>query len=145
MSAADVPDRRRAAWGFIGGLIVRERRGIVLAILSGLSWQGAAILTPVIAAHAIDAVVAGDRSGVYVWAAAAVGIGIVEAAAGAGRHVFAMRNRAHGLAHVRDDLLHQALRLDARFHDRFPPGELMSRSAADAEVVSRVLDASGHT
>ena len=145
MSAAAVPDRRRAAWGFLGGLIVRERRGIALAILSGLSWQGAAILTPVIAAHAIDAVVAGDRSAVYVWAAAAVGIGVVEAAAGAGRHVFAMRNRAHGLAHVRDDLLQQALRLDARFHDRFPPGELMSRSAADAEVVSRVLDASGHT
>jgi ATP-binding cassette, subfamily B, bacterial len=124
---------------------MRERRGIVLAILSGLSWQGAAILTPVIAAHAIDAVVAGDRNGVYVWAAVAVGIGFVEAAAGAGRHVFAMRNRAHGLAHVRDDLLQQALRLDARFHDRFPPGELMSRSASDAEVVSRVLDASGHT
>jgi ATP-binding cassette subfamily B protein len=140
-----VPDRRRAAWGFIGGLVVRERRGIVLAILSGLSWQGAAILTPVIAAHAIDAVLAGDRDGVYLWAGAAVGIGIVEAAAGAGRHVFAMRNRARGLAHVRDDLLDQALRLDARFHDRFPPGELMSRSSSDAEVVSRVLDASGHT
>jgi ATP-binding cassette subfamily B protein len=124
---------------------MRERRGIALAILSGLSWQGAAILTPVIAAHAIDAVLAGDRDGVYVWAGAAVGIGIVEAAAGAGRHVFAMRNRARGLAHVRDDLLDQALRLDARFHDRFPPGELMSRSSSDAEVVSRVLDASGHT
>ena len=145
MSAAAVPDRRRAAWSFLGGLIVRERRGIVLAILSGLSWQGAAILTPVIAAQAIDAILAGDRDAVYMWAGIAVGIGIVEAAAGAGRHVFAMRNRAHGLAHVRDDLLHQALRLDARFHDRFPPGELMSRSAADAEVVSRVLDASGHT
>jgi ATP-binding cassette subfamily B protein len=145
VSAAAVPDRRRAAWGFLGGLIVRERRGIALAILSGLSWQGAAILTPVIAAKAIDAILAGDRDAVYLWAGIAVGIGLVEAAAGAGRHVFAMRNRAHGLAHVRDDLLHQALRLDARFHDRFPPGELMSRSAADAEVVSRVLDASGHT
>jgi ATP-binding cassette, subfamily B, bacterial len=145
VSAAAVPDRRRAAWGFIGGLIARERRGIVLAILSGLSWQGAAILTPVIAAKAIDAILAGDRDAVYMWAAIAVGIGVVEAAAGAGRHVFAMRNRARGLAHVRDDLLDQALRLDARFHDRFPPGELMSRSSSDAEVVSRVLDASGHT
>jgi ATP-binding cassette, subfamily B, bacterial len=145
VSAAALPDRRRAAWGFIGGLILRERRGIVLAILSGLSWQGAAILTPVIAAKAIDAILAGDRDAVYMWAGIAVGIGVVEAAAGAGRHVFAMRNRARGLAHVRDDLLDQALRLDARFHDRFPPGELMSRSSSDAEVVSRVLDASGHT
>jgi ATP-binding cassette subfamily B protein len=140
-----VADRRRAAWRFVGSLIVRERRGIGLAALFGLSWQGAAILTPVIAAHAIDAVVDGDRGRVYGWAAAALAIGLVETVAGAGRHVFAIRNRAHGLAHMRDGLLEQALRLDARFHDRFPPGELMSRSSSDAEVVSRVLDASGHT
>ncbi len=125
--------------------VVRERRGIGLAVLSGLSWQGAAILTPVFAAEAIDAIGEGDRNAVYVWAAIVVVLGLLESAAGAGRHVFAMRNRARGLAHVRDAVLLQALRLDARFHDRFPPGELMSRSAADAEVVSRVLDASGHT
>ena len=124
---------------------MRERRGIGLAILSGLSWQLAAILTPVFAAQAIDAIDEGDRSAVYLWAGIVVAFGLVESAAGAGRHVFAMRNRARGLAHVRDAVLLQALRLDARFHDRFPPGELMSRSAADAEVVSRVLDASGHT
>ena len=124
---------------------MRERRGIGLAVLSGLSWQGAAILTPVFAAEAIDAIGEGDRNAVYVWAAIVIVFGLLESAAGAGRHVFAMRNRAHGLAHVRDAVLLQALRLDARFHDRFPPGELMSRSAADAEVVSRVLDASGHT
>jgi ATP-binding cassette subfamily B protein len=142
---AAVPDRRRAAWAFLGSLLWRERRGVGYAALSGLSWQGAAILTPVIAAQAIDAVVEGDRSAVYLWAGLAVAIGVVETAAGAGRHIFAMRNRARGLAHVRDDVLEQALRLDARFHDRFPPGELMSRSSSDAEVVSRVLDASGHT
>ena len=142
---AGVRDRRRAAWRFIGSLLLRERRGIGLAALSGLWWQAAAILTPVIAAQAIDAIDEGQRSAVYLWAAVAVGIGVVETAAGAGRHVFAMRNRARSLAHVRDDVLEHALRLDARFHDRFPPGELMSRSSSDAEVVSRVLDASGHT
>jgi ATP-binding cassette, subfamily B, bacterial len=143
--SAAVPDRRRAAWSYLGDLLWRERRGIGLAILSGLSWQGAAIFTPVIAAQAIDAIVAGDRSDVYLWATAVVTVGVIETVAGAGRHVFAMRNRAMGLSHVRDDLLEQALRLDARFHDRFPPGELMSRSAADAEVVARVLDSTGHT
>jgi ATP-binding cassette, subfamily B, bacterial len=143
--SAAVPDRRRAAWSYLGDLLWRERRGIGFAILSGLSWQGAAIFTPVIAAQAIDAIVAGDRDEVYMWAAAIVAVGVVETVAGAGRHIFAMRNRAMGLSHVRDDLLTQALRLDARFHDRFPPGELMSRSSSDAEVVARVLDASGHT
>jgi ATP-binding cassette subfamily B protein len=145
VSAVGVPDRRRAAWKLIGGLLWRERRGITAAAFAGLSWQAAAILTPVIAAQAIDAVVEDDRGDLYFWAAVAIGLGVVEAAAGAFRHVFAIRNRAHGLAHVRDDLLTQALRLDARFHDRFPPGELMSRSSSDAEVVARMLDAFGHT
>jgi ATP-binding cassette subfamily B protein len=143
--SAGVADRRRGAWRYIGSLVVRERQGLAIAALAGLSWQGAAIFTPVIAAHAIDAIEDGDRAAVYQWAAVAAAICLVEATAGAIRHVFAMRNRARGLAHVRDDLLAQALRLDARFHDRFPPGELMSRSSSDAEVVSRVLDASGHT
>ena len=143
--SAGVADRRRAAWRFIGTLLWRERRGIGAAALAGLSWQGAAILTPVIAAQAIDAVDKGDRGDLYLWAAVAVAIGLVEAVAGAARHVYAIRNRARGLAHVRDDLLEQALRLDARFHDRFPPGELMSRSSSDAEVVARMLDAFGHT
>ena len=84
---------------------MRERHGIGLAILSGLSWQGAAILTPVFAAEAIDAVGEGDRNAVYVWAAIVVVFGLLEAAAGAGRNVFAMRNRARGLAHVRDAVL----------------------------------------
>ncbi len=143
--SAGVPDRRRAAWRLLGSLLWRERRGVGAAALSGLSWQGAAILTPVIAAEAIDAVQSGDRGDLYFWAGVAVAVGLVETVAGAFRHVYAMRNRARGLAHVRDDLLEQSLRLDARFHDRFPPGELMSRSSSDAEVVSRVLDASGHT
>jgi ATP-binding cassette, subfamily B, bacterial len=143
--SAGVPDRRRAAWRFLGGLLWRERRGLGAAALSGLSWQGVAILTPVIAAQAIDAVRGGDRSGLYLWAGVAVAIGVVESVAGAARHIYAIRNRARGLAHVRDDLLEQSLRLDARFHDRFPPGELMSRSSSDAEVVARMLDAFGHT
>ena len=145
MVSAGVADRRRAAWGYIGSLFRREWRGVTLGALSGLSWQLAALFTPVIAAHAIDAIVAGDRDAIYLWAGVAIVLGAIETASGAGRHIFAMRNRARGLAHVRDDVLEHALRLDARFHDRFPPGELMSRSSSDAEVASRVLDASGHT
>ena len=138
-------ERRRAAWRLLGRLIVWERRGVAGGILSGLTWQGAAITTPVFAAFAIDALRSDDRHGVYLWAGLAALIGVVEAAGGVGRHVFAMRNRAHALARVRDLLLRHSLRLDARFHDRFPPGELMSRSSSDAELISRMLDSMGHT
>ena len=133
------------SWRFLGSLIGRRRRDIGFAVLSGLTWQGAAILAPLLAAQAIDAIVAGDTSRVYLWAGLVGVMGVIEAVGGAFRHIFAMRNRAYSMAAVRDGLLTQALRLDARFHDRFGAGELMSRSATDAELVARVLDASGHT
>jgi ATP-binding cassette subfamily B protein len=143
VSAVDAS--RSGAWSFLGSMIARRGRGIVLAVVSGLTWQGAAILAPLLAAEAIDAMVAGDRRRVYLWAGLAAGMGVIEAVGGAFRHIFAMRNRAYSMSAVRDDLLGQALRLDARFHDRFGPGELMSRASTDAELLSRVLDASGHT
>jgi ATP-binding cassette subfamily B protein len=137
--------RRRDAWRLLGRLIARRKWGVAAAIGAGLSWQAAAILAPVIAAHAIDAIQAGDRHSVYVWAAVAAGVGVVEAIAGGLRHITAMRNRGYGLAILRGDILRHALRLDARYHDRFPPGELMSRSTSDAELAARVLEATGHT
>jgi ATP-binding cassette, subfamily B, bacterial len=145
VSAAEATRTARSAWRFLGWLIGTQRTGIILLVLAGLSWQGAAIFTPVVAAHAVDAIVAGHRSELYWWVAAVVGIALVEATAGGFRHVFAMRNRAHGFDVMRGTLLRQALHMDARYHDRFPPGELMSRASSDAEVAGRVLDAIGHT
>jgi ATP-binding cassette subfamily B protein len=126
-------------------MIARRKRDVTFAVLSGLTWQGAAILAPLLAAQAIDAIVAGDTRQVYLWAGITAALGVIEAVGGAFRHIFAIRNRAYSMAAVRDDLLGHALRLDARFHDRFGAGELMSRSSTDAELLARVLDASGHT
>jgi ATP-binding cassette subfamily B protein len=145
MGDGEASRTRRSAWRFLGWLIGTQRKGVLLLVLAGLSWQGAAIFTPVVAAHAVDAIVAGNRPGLYWWVAAVVLIGAIEATAGGLRHIFAMRNRAHGYDVMRGTLLRQALRMDARYHDRFPPGELMSRASSDAEVAGRVLDAIGHT
>jgi ATP-binding cassette, subfamily B, bacterial len=143
VSAVDAT--QRGAWSYLGSLVAQRRNGILLALLSGLTWQGAAIVSPLLAAAAIDSILAHDRHRVYLWAALAVGLGLLEAIGGAFRHIFAMRNRAYALAAVRDDLLRHSLRLDARFHDRYGSGELMSRASNDAELISRLLDASGHT
>lgn len=115
--AADGPTRR-SAWHFLGWLIGTQRKGIILLVLAGLSWQGAAIFTPVVAAHAVDAIVAGERTTLYWWTGAVVLIALVEAIAGGFRHVFAMRNRAHGFDVMRGALLRQALHMDARYHER---------------------------
>src|SRR5207245_10017296 len=66
-------------------------------------------------------------------------------AAGALRHRYATRNRARSDGRVRDAIFAHALRLDATYHDRVGPGELMSRASSDSEHVARMMDAIGHT
>jgi len=65
--------------------------------------------------------------------------------AGALRHLYAIRNRSRSDARVRDAIFAHALRLDASYHDRVGPGELMSRASSDAEHVARMMDSIGHT
>jgi ATP-binding cassette, subfamily B, bacterial len=138
--------RRDAAKRYVWRLVVRERRGVLGAIAGGLVWQAAAVATPLVVERAIDqGILPEDRRALLLWCGALVGLGFIEAGAGGVRHFFAIRNRAHADAAVRDALFTRALELDARFHDRVGAGELMSRASNDAELVARLLDAAGHT
>src|SRR5947207_1712117 len=74
-----------------------------------------------------------------------LGVGLLEVCAGAFRHLSAIRNRSHSDARVRDALFAHALRLDAAYHDRVGPGELLSRASSDSQHIARMMDAIGHT
>ena len=56
---------------------------------------------------------------------------MLEVVGGAFRHLYAIRNRSHADARVRDAIFAHSLRLDASYHDRVGPGELMSRASSD--------------
>ncbi|HEX7625943.1 MAG TPA: ABC transporter ATP-binding protein [Gaiellaceae bacterium] len=133
-------------WRYLGAVSKRLRWTIAGAIASGLAWQGAAISTPLLIRHAVDAgIVAGHQSALW-WACAGIAaLGAVEAVAGGSRHYFAIRNRALADANVRDAIFRRALDLDARYHDRVGAGELISRASNDAELVARLYDSVGHT
>jgi len=137
---------RRRAWRFLGHIVVRQRLTVVLAVASGLSWQAAAIATPLLAGRALDeGILHRDSHALVIYGLAILGLGLLEAVAGGFRHIFAIRNRSRADAAVRDAIFTHALGLDAPFHDRVGPGELMSRASNDALLVARLLDAIGHT
>jgi ATP-binding cassette subfamily B protein len=137
---------RAAAWGLVGRAYRREGRFIVAAVGAGLLWQAVAILSPLFIAQAIDdGIIGGDRRALLGWCAGLAALGLLEAAFWAARHFLAIRNGMRTDAAVRDGIFRHAQRLDASFHDRVPPGELMSRATSDSLLVARLVDNSGHT
>jgi len=144
MGAVEV--RRRAAGRFVRAIVRSQAGGVVGAVLSGLLWQTGAIAAPLIVSYAIDnGIVPRDRNTLVVWLLALLGVGLLEVVAGGMRHIYAIRNRSAADARVRDAIFAHALRLDASYHDRVGPGELMSRASSDSEHVARMMDAIGHT
>src|SRR5712691_405696 len=138
--------RRRAAWRFVRAVIRSQSGGVVGAAVSGLLWQAGAVAAPLIVKYAVDhGVLKRDRHTLLIWLAALLGVGLLEMTAGAVRHLYAIRNRARSDARVRDAIFAHALRLDASYHDRVGPGELMSRASSDSEHVARMMDSIGHT
>src|SRR6476660_6810007 len=138
--------RRRAAWRFVRAMIRSQASGVVGAALSGLLWQAGAVAAPLVVKYAIDhGVLTKDRSALLIWLGVLLAVGLLEMTAGAVRHYSAIQNRSRSDARVRDAIFAHALRLDASYHDRVGPGELMSRASSDSEQVARMMDAIGHT
>jgi ATP-binding cassette subfamily B protein len=142
----EIEARRRAAWRFVRAVVRSQAGGVVGAVLSGLAWQTGAISAPLIVSYTIDhGIVPRDSHALLIWLLALLGVGLLEVVAGGMRHIFAIRNRSATDARVRDAIFAHALRLDASYHDRVGPGELMSRASSDSEHVARMMDAIGHT
>ena len=138
--------RRGAAWRFVRAIIRSQAGGVAGAATSGLLWQTGAVGAPLVVKYAIDnGIVNRDHHTLLVWLLVLLGVGLLEVCAGAFRHLYAIRNRANSDARVRDAIFAHALRLDATYHDRVGPGELLSRASSDSQHVARMMDAIGHT
>src|SRR3954466_10642740 len=137
--------RRSAAWRFVLAVIRSRRGGGFGAGLAGLLWQVGAVAAPLMVKNAIDRGVLGrDHGQLLIWLGALLAVGILEMTAGSVRHFYAIQNRSRTDARVRDAIFAHALRLDASYHDRVGPGELMSRASSDSEHVARMMDSIGH-
>jgi ATP-binding cassette subfamily B protein len=142
----DEQARRGAAWRFVHAVVGSQAYGVSGAIASGLLWQAGAVAAPLVVKYAIDHGIVGENhQTLVIWLVVLLAVGMLEVVAGAFRHLYAIRNRSHSDARVRDAIFAHSLRLDASYHDRVGPGELLSRASSDSQHVARMMDAIGHT
>jgi ATP-binding cassette, subfamily B, bacterial len=142
----DAEARRGAAWRFVRAVVGSQAYGVSGAVVSGLLWQAGAVAAPLVVKYAIDHGIVGENHRTLViWLLVLLAVGLLEVVAGAFRHLYAIRNRSHSDARVRDAIFAHSLRLDASYHDRVGPGELLSRASSDSQHVARMMDAIGHT
>jgi ATP-binding cassette subfamily B protein len=142
----DEKARRGAAWRFVHAVVCSQAYGVSGAVVSGLLWQAGAVAAPLVVKYAIDhGIVGEDHQTLVIWLVVLLAVGMLEVVAGAFRHLYAIRNRSHSDARVRDAIFAHSLRLDASYHDRVGPGELLSRASSDSQHVARMMDAIGHT
>src|SRR4029079_1148627 len=140
----EVEARRRAAWRFVRAVVRSQAGGVTGAVLSGLLWQTGAIAAPLIVSYTIDhGIVPRDGHALTIWLLALFGAGRVGVGSGGRRHIYAIRNRSASDARVRDAIFAHALRLDASYHDRVGPGELMRRASPASDQLVRRIDATG--
>jgi ATP-binding cassette, subfamily B, bacterial len=138
--------RRVAAWRYVRAIVREQSGGVTGAVVSGLLWQAGAVGAPLVVKYAIDnGIVAGDHHTLLLWLLVLLTVGLLEVGAGGFRHIYAIRNRSQSDARIRDALFAHALRLDAAYHDRVGPGELLSRASSDSQHIARMMDAIGHT
>ncbi|MFL5923022.1 MAG: ABC transporter ATP-binding protein [Gaiellaceae bacterium] len=142
----DAQARRGAAWRFVRAVVRSQAYGVTGAVVSGLLWQAGAVAAPLVVKYAIDhGIIGEDHRTLVIWLVVLLAVGLLEVVGGAFRHLYAIRNRSHSDARVRDAIFAHALRLDASYHDRVGPGELLSRASSDSQHVARMMDAIGHT
>src|SRR5262245_2704400 len=142
----DEQARRGAAWRFVRAVVGSQAYGVGGAVASGLLWQAGAVAAPLVVKYAIDHGIVGENhQTLVIWLIVLLAVGSLEVVAGAFRHLYAIRNRSHSDARVRDAIFAHSLRLDASYHDRVGPGELLSRASSDSQHVARMMDAIGHT
>lgn len=133
------PDRRSPV-RYLAWLVRRGRRSVYVAIVLAVLWMACQALVPAMVGKAIDA--ATERSGrrLLLWCLVLLGVGVVQAAAGIGRHRFALTNFLGAMFRTVQITVRQAGRLGAALTRRLGAGEVVAIGTSDIRQIGAAID-----
>lgn len=120
--------------------MVRQRRWVVIGIVTGLMWTVARVAVPLLAAAAIDQGILAGRSSVTVrYVVVLLVVGAVQAVTSSVRRYGAFRVANRVETDLRDRLFAHLQRLHFAFHDQAQTGQLMARANTDLQQIHMVV------
>jgi ABC-type multidrug transport system fused ATPase/permease subunit len=137
-----IPDARSPA-RFFRWLIRGQLRTLAAGVCFGVLWMLAQAVAPLFVGRALDTGVAHRHVDALVgWVLALAGLGVVQAAAGIGRHRCAVSNWLTATYRCDQLVTRSAASLGAALPSRLPPGEVINMVASDTRRIGNALDIS---
>ena len=136
-----IPDTRspgRFFWWLIRG----QRGTIAAGAALGIAWMLLQAVAPLLVGRALDGVASDDMSALAGWVGALAVVGVLQAAAGIGRHRCAVANWMIATYRCDQIVARHAARLGAALPERVAPGEVVNMVASDSRQVGNSLDIS---
>lgn len=135
-----VPDDRSAT-RYLRWLVRRGWVSITAAILLAIAWMLCQALVPAVVGKAIDAgITHRDPDALLLWSLVLLGLGIGQAAAGIGRHRFAVYNWLSAAFRTIQVSVRQANRLGSALPRRMSTGEVVAIGTSDISHVGGAID-----
>jgi ABC-type multidrug transport system fused ATPase/permease subunit len=114
---------------------------IAVGVVFGVVWMGCQALLPYVVGRAIDeGLTDRDDRALLAWALVLLGVGVVQALSGVGRHRFAVTNWMIACFRTEQWLIRHVVRLGASLAKQTSTGEVVSIGATDCVAVARALD-----
>ena len=136
------PDTRSPG-RFFRWLIRGQLRTLAAGVCFGVLWMLAQAMVPLFVGRALDSGVAHQHVDALVgWVLGLAGLGVVQAAAGIGRHRCAVTNWLTATYRCDQLVARSAATLGAALPSRLPPGEVINMVASDTRRIGNALDIS---
>src|SRR3954452_17800216 len=134
------PDARSTARFFLW-LVKGQRRTLAVGAGFGVLWMLSQAVMPLVVGRALDRGVAqGSVHALVAWTGVLAGLGVVQSAAGIGRHRCAVTNWLTATYRCDQLVARSAATLGAALPSRLPPGEVVNMVASDTRRIGNALD-----
>ncbi|MFJ3923402.1 ABC transporter transmembrane domain-containing protein [Streptomyces sp. NPDC090022] len=147
VSPAALPEAdARGPWAYLWWLVRVRPWPLVLSAVLGMAWMVPLALLPLVIGRAIDeAGRADDPAALSVWSLLALGLGIVQAVAGAGLIQAAVGAEAHAVSYTHRVLMRQVTRLGGTLRAKARAGDVAASAAADVESIGNSFEVVGRS